>query len=106
MWSLPTSPEFGTFPRPYRVAIVDRGGDILGKHIDPIWTGQEAEDLRQLDPGTHFEEVGVIAVFPVGAFRRGRLVQISSTSQGNQGERDRRAQAWATIEWDGPLKEK
>lgn len=101
MWSLPTSPEFGSFPRPYRLAIVDQGGDIRGKHVDPLWSDQQADDLRQLDQGTRFEEVGAIAAFPLVAFRRGRLVQIVSSPQQNQGSGVRRAQAWAMIEWDG-----
>jgi hypothetical protein len=104
MWSLPSSSEFGSFPRPYRLAIVDQGGDIRGKHVDPLWSDQQAEDLRQLDPGTRFEEVGAIAAFPLEAFRRSRLVQIVSSPQENQGSGVRRAQAWAMIEWDGSNK--
>lgn len=102
MWRLPSSPQFGAFPQEYSIGIIDAGGDITGRHLPPLWTAHDAEELRRLDSRSRFEEVAIVAAFPLTAFRSGRLLQISTSPQETEGDGvGRRAQTWATIEWDG-----
>jgi hypothetical protein len=108
MWSLPQSftdrdPDRPvSYPRPYKLAIVDQGNDPSGpSRIDPIWIQQEATEIRQLDKHTPFEEVGAMAAFSRTAFVRGREVFISSKEYRNSSKQLVEQRISAIIEWDG-----
>jgi len=97
MWSFPRRGENFSWPRPFHVAIVEQGGDVVGPRIDPLWTAQDADELRGLDSATHFSDVGVMAAFPAEAFIPGRWIVLYSSDK----EPGQRVQRWGTIEWDG-----
>jgi hypothetical protein len=83
MWSFPLAQgrDGNQWPRPFHLAIVERGGDVVGPRIDPMWTAQDAADLRRLDPATEFAEVGAVAAFPAQAFVSGRWIVLYSSDK-------------------------
>ena len=62
-------------------------------------TDQTADDLRQLDPTTPFDEVGVVAAFR-SAFVLGRFVNIYVNLPAEPGQQ-RGVQRFGLIEWSG-----
>jgi hypothetical protein len=108
MWVLPASlfsngdpSRPPSYPRPYKIAIVNAGDDPAGgKRVDPIWIQQEASELRQIDSRTPFEEVGAVAAFPRDAFVPGRHLFIYSDYWTEQ-KQFAGHRIWATIEWNG-----
>jgi hypothetical protein len=76
LWTIPPLPGEDPLPRPFSAGILLGKSEPPGMPIEPLWVQQDAEDLRQLDPTTTFEDVGVMAAFPRAAFVPGRLVRI------------------------------
>jgi hypothetical protein len=78
LWTIPPNANSGPWPRPFSAVIVENGGMSCGTlpRVEPVWADQRADDLRQLDPMTPFDDVGVMAAFPRSAFVPGRFVNI------------------------------
>jgi hypothetical protein len=101
MWTIPPNPDFAPYPRPFKTVIGEDGsGSWNPRRVEPLWVRQEATDLRQLDPETLFEEVGVMAAFPRSAFVAGRLITIYTDLPSEPG-RHRGVQVFGRIEWNG-----
>jgi hypothetical protein len=100
MWDFPRAADEDPRIRPYRVAIVERGGSVVGDHIEPLWSLQTADELRQIDPTTRFREVGAMAAFPRTAFVPGRQIVLYSQTV-DVGGGARYAERFGVIEWDG-----
>lgn len=112
MWSLPSSftdqypdPDRpGSYPRPYKIAIVNPSDDPASvNRIDPIWIQQDASELRRLDNRTEYEDVGAMAAFPREAFVPGRQVFIYS-DYWNKSKQLVGHRIGASIEWNGAEK--
>jgi hypothetical protein len=111
MWSLPDSltqrddERPPSYPRPYKLAIVEPGGDPTGPdRIEPIWIEQEASVIQQLDAHTAFQEVGAVASFPRGALVPGRELFIYTSEYLNQRKQLVGHRISAVIEWNGAAK--
>lgn len=68
--------------------------------VEPLWTDQGAQDLRQLDRATPFEDVGVMAAFPRSAFVPGRYVNIYRQLRSDSVATEC-IQRFGVIEWSG-----
>jgi hypothetical protein len=100
MWTIPPIADFEPWSRPFSSAIVEEGDSFGGKQrILPLWTQQSADELRQVDTRTAFQDVGVMA-FPRSAFVPGRLVTIYLRLPSEQGQL-RGVQRFGLIEWIG-----
>lgn len=103
MWTIPPIGGSEPWVRPFSSAIVEEGDSFGGKlRILPVWTDQSANDLRQLDTRTSFQEVGVMAAFPRSAFVPGRLVTIYLRLP-SEPKQLRGVQRLGLIEWNGAL---
>ena len=96
LWSIPPNASVGLWPRP---VIVENGDAWAAPRIEPLWADQTADDLRQLDPTTPFEDVGVMAAFPRSAFGRFITIYVDLPAEG--GHKHRRVQRFGRIEWSG-----
>jgi hypothetical protein len=93
MWNFPPAHGEQAPPRPFHIAIVEAGGDVVGPRIEPVWTAQDAEDLRRLDRSMDARQVGAMAAFSTEAFVPGRWVVVYSSDLAA----GRRVQRWGTI---------
>ena len=87
LWTIPPQGGEPPWPRPFSAVIVERGIYSSVPRVEPLWTEQHADDIRQLDPGRSFSQVGVMAAFPRSAFVPGHIVIIyralPTTEHGN-----------------------
>ena len=103
MWTIPPMGGSEPWPRPFASAIVEEGDSFGGKlRILPVWTDQNANELRQLDTRTSFQDVGIMAAFPRSAFVPGRLVTIYLRLP-SEPKQLRGVQRLGLIEWNGAL---
>lgn len=80
--------------------IVDNGDLWAAPRIEPVWADQTVDDLRQLDPTTPFEDMGVMAAFPRSAFGSGRFtIYVDLPAEGEH--KPRRVERFGEIEWSG-----
>ena len=101
MWTIPPLADTEPWPRPFSIVIVERGSEYSGvPRVEPVWTQQHAEDLRQLDRRTEFQDVGVMAAFPRSAFVPGRLVIIYLRLQPEAGLPSG-VQRFGFLDWNG-----
>jgi hypothetical protein len=101
MWTIPPMADSPPWPRPFSAAVVEDGDSVGGKlRIEPLWTQQHADELRQLDTHTSFQDVGVMAAFPRSAFIPGRVVVIYLRLPSEPG-RYRGVQRFGLIDWNG-----
>lgn len=102
LWTIPPNANSGPWPRPFSAVIVENGGMSCGTlpRVEPVWADQHADDLRQLDPMTTFDEVGVMAAFPRSAFVPGRFVNIYVSLRTEVGAW-RCVQRFGLIDWSG-----
>ena len=91
-WSIPPNASIGLWPR---LVLVENGDAWAAPRIEPLWADQTADDLRQLDPTTPFEDMGVMAAFPRSAF--GRFVTIYVDLPAEGGHKRRRVQRFGKI---------
>lgn len=102
MWTIPPMADSPPWPRPFSVAIVEEGDSVGAKlRIEPLWTQQNADELRRLDTHTSFHDVGVMAAFPRSAFVPGRIVVIYLRLPTSQPREYRGVQRFGLIEWNG-----
>jgi hypothetical protein len=102
MWTIPPMADSPPWPRPFSAAIVEEGDSVGGKlRILPLWTQQNAEELRRLDTQTSFQDVGVMAAFPRSAFVPGRIVIIYLRLPTSQPREYKGVQRFGLIEWNG-----
>jgi hypothetical protein len=88
--------------RPFSVLIAEEGDSVGGKlKVEPVWTLQNADDLRRLDNQTPFRDVGVMAAFPRSAFVPGRLVVIYLRLPTSHPREYKGVQRFGLIEWNG-----
>jgi hypothetical protein len=103
MWTIPPNADSEPWERPFSASIVEDGDAFGGRlRIEPLWTLQNADELRELDTRTPFREVGVMAAFPRSAFVAGRLVTIYLRLPSEPGQL-RGVQRFGLIEWNGAL---
>jgi hypothetical protein len=103
MWTIPPNADSEPWARPFSASIVEDGDAFGGRlRIEPLWTLQNADELRELDTRTPFQEVGVMAAFPRSAFVPGRLVTIYLRLPSEPGQL-RGVQKFGLIEWNGAL---
>ena len=102
LWTIPPNANSGPWPRPFSAVIVENGGMSCGTlpRVEPVWADQRADDLRQLDPTTPFDDVGVMAAFPRSAFVPGRFVNIYVSLRTEVAAREC-VQRFGLIEWSG-----
>lgn len=102
MWTIPPMADSPPLPRPFSAAIVEEGDSVGGKlRILPIWTQQNAEELRRLDTQTSFQDVGVMAAFPRSAFVPGRIVIIYLRLPTSHPREYKGVQRFGLMEWNG-----
>ena len=78
MWTIPPGPEEPVGP--FQAVISDTRS---GNRVPPLWEARDASDLRLIDPRTPFQQVGVVAAFPLSAFQPGRIVIIYASLPDN-----------------------
>lgn len=102
MWTIPPVGGGPPWPRPFSVLIAEEGDSVGGRlKVDPVWTLQNADDLRRVDSGTSFQDVGVMAAFPRSAFVPGRKVVIYLRLPTSQPREYKGVQVFGFIEWNG-----
>ena len=102
MWTIPPTGGSPPWPRPFSVLIAEEGDSVGGKlKVEPVWTLQNADDLRRLDRQTSFQDVGVMAAFPRSAFVPGRKVVIYLRLPTSHPREYKGVQVFGLIEWNG-----
>jgi hypothetical protein len=102
MWTIPPMADSPQWSRPFSVLIAEEGDSVGGKlKVEPVWTLQNADDLRRLDNHTPFRDVGVMAAFPRSAFVPGRLVVIYLRLPTSHPREYKGVQRFGLIEWNG-----
>jgi hypothetical protein len=101
MWTIPPVGGGPPWPRPFSVLIAEEGDSVGGKlKVEPVWTLQNADDLRRLDSQTSFRDVGVMAAFPRSAFVPGRLVVIYLRLPTSHPREYKGVQVFGLIDWN------
>ena len=102
MWTIPPMADSPPWPRPFSALIAEEGDSVGGKlKVEPVWTLQNADDLRRLDSQTSFQDVGVMAAFPRSAFMPGRIVVIYLRLPTSHPQEYKGVQRFGLIEWNG-----
>jgi hypothetical protein len=104
LWSIPPLAGSPPWQRPFSAAIVEDGDSVGGKQrVLPLWTLQNADELRRLDTQTSFQDVGVMAAFPRSAFVPGRVAVIYLRLPTSQPREYKGVQRFGLIEWNGQM---
>lgn len=101
LWTIPPNAGEPPWPQPFSAVIVDRGGYSSVPRAEPLWTQQDASDIRLLDPGRSFPDVGVVAAFPRSAFVPGHVVIIYRALPTTDTGMSTGVERFGRIEWNG-----